>query len=93
MLAPAGRVVVCADGRSPERVVRGAAEAALCPLERLDVIPREGASPLFAVWVLARAEEGSGPLAHTRLVMRDAGGARTPEAHAMRAFFGLGAGG
>ena len=35
VLGPGGRVVVCADGRAPERVIRGAAAAGLSPRRRL----------------------------------------------------------
>ncbi len=89
VLAPGGRAVVCADGRFPERVLRGAESAALLPIARLDVFAREGAkAPLLAVWTCAR--EGEGPaIAHTRLVMRDAHGARTEEGRALRRHFGL----
>src|SRR5262249_25064253 len=53
-LSPGGRVVVCADGRSPARVTEGARAASLSPLARLDVLARSGApAPLFAVWTLA----------------------------------------
>ena len=89
VLAPGGRVVVCADGRAPERVLRGAAAAGLVPLRRLDVIPRAGAAgPLFAVWTCAR--DGAGEMAHAAVTMRDERGERTEESRAMRAFFGLG---
>src|SRR5258707_519786 len=50
VLAPEGRGVVCADGRFPGRVVRGAAAAGLAPLEPIDVFPRENVKdPLLAV--------------------------------------------
>ncbi len=89
VLADDGTVVVCADGRFPERVLDGARRAGLAPKERLDVVPREGAAlPLFAVWTLERS---AAALAHGRAVMRDASGSRTEEARAMRAFFGLSA--
>ncbi|APR86967.1 tRNA (adenine37-N(6))-methyltransferase TrmN6 [Minicystis rosea] len=93
VLAPGGRVVVCADGRMPDRVVRGAAAAGLVPLRRLDVIARQGAfGPLFSVWTCtARADEGEAcPLDHETVVMRDARGERTETSIAMRRFFGLG---
>jgi tRNA1(Val) A37 N6-methylase TrmN6 len=84
-----GLVVVCADGRAPERVLRGAAAAGLVPRRRLDVIARAGAEgPLFSVWTVARAGEGG--LVHEAVTMRDEAGERTPEARAMRTFFGLG---
>jgi tRNA1(Val) A37 N6-methylase TrmN6 len=91
VLAPDGLVVACADGRAPERVLRGARAAGLAARERLDVIPREGApSPLFSVWTLAR--EAAGEPVPSRVVMRDRQGLRTDDARAMRALFGLDAG-
>ena len=92
VLAPDGRAVVCADGRFPERVLRGAAAAGLAPRERVDVFPREGAKdPLLAVWTCARLDHDAapGPLAIDRIVMRDERGERSPVALAMRRFFGL----
>ena len=92
VLAPEGRVVVCADGRAPDRVLRGAAAAGLTPRRRLDVMARAGApGPLFSVWTCARA--GAPPdlaVEVARIVMRDAQGARTEASADMRRFFGLG---
>jgi tRNA1(Val) A37 N6-methylase TrmN6 len=88
VLAPEGCVVVCADGRAPERVTRGAAAAGLVPSRRLDLVPRAGAGPLFSVWTCAVGAPG--PLEHATLVLRGADGERTPEGSAMRRFFGLG---
>ncbi|MFT3765123.1 MAG: methyltransferase domain-containing protein [Minicystis sp.] len=92
VLAPQGRVVVCADGRMPERVIRGAASAGLAPLRRLDVIARAGAAgPLFSVWTCALAGDGEArPLDHETVTMRDAHGERTEASREMRRFFGLG---
>lgn len=91
-LAPGGRVVVCADGRAPSRVTRGAGAAGLAPLRRLDVIARASApGPLFSVWTLARAGEvAAGPIAEEAAIMRDEAGSRTPVSREMRSFFGLG---
>jgi len=90
VLAPGGRVVVCADGRAPERVIRGAAAASLAPARRLDVIAREGAAgPLFSVWTCAPAGEAR-EIEREVAVMRDARGERTEAGRAMRRFFGLG---
>jgi tRNA1(Val) A37 N6-methylase TrmN6 len=91
VLAPGGRVVVCADGRFPERVARGAASAGLSLARRLDVVARAGAAgPLFAVWTAEHAlERRDAPLEHETVVMRDERGERTPAARAMRRAFGL----
>jgi tRNA1(Val) A37 N6-methylase TrmN6 len=88
VLSPAGVVVLCSDGRRPERVVRGAASANLVPVRRLDVVPKAGRSPLFSVWTCAR--ESRAALEHTEVVMRDERGERTEESQAMRRAFGLG---
>ena len=88
VVSPAGVVVLCSDGRSPARVVRGAAAAGLSPVRRLDVVPRTGRAPLFSVWTCARAPRGA--LEHDELVMRDERGERTEASHAMRRAFGLG---
>lgn len=90
VLAPEGRVVVCADGRHPERVLRGAAACGLAPIVRRDAIARARAEvPLFSVWTLARADEPFGACVHERVVVRDESGAKTADAHAMRGCFGL----
>lgn len=88
VLATDGVVVACADGRAPERVLRGAEAAALVPVRRLDVVPRAGKAPLFSVWTCARASRG--PLDHQVLVMRDERGERTDGSLALRRTFGLG---
>lgn len=90
VVAPEGVVVLCADGRAPERVFRGAAAAELVPVRRLDVIPKAGRPPLFSVWTCARAQRGE--LDHAELIMRDERGERTEASQAMRRAFGLGDG-
>ena len=91
IVAPNGRVVVCADGRRPDRVHAGARAAGLAILARTDVIARAGAVvPLFGVWTLGPAGDGEPPEARCdRVVMRDDRGDRTADAIAMRRFFGL----
>jgi tRNA1Val (adenine37-N6)-methyltransferase len=91
VVAPDGRAVVCADGRFPDRVIRGAAAAGLAPIQRIDVFPRENVKdPLLAVWTCAPVVAvPSGPLAVERLVMRDERGERSTTALEMRRFFGL----
>ena len=90
VLAPEGRAVVCADGRFPERVIRGAAAAGLAPLQRVDVFPRVDAKdPLLAVWTCAPLDAAPGPLEAERIVMRDERGDRSLAALSMRRFFGL----
>lgn len=90
LLAPGGRGVVCCDARTPERALRGAADAGLTPLHRLDAIPREGAEALFSVWTVARREDvPATACTKDRFVARDREGQRTPAYRALRAFFDL----
>jgi tRNA1Val (adenine37-N6)-methyltransferase len=92
VLADDGRVVVCADGRHPERVLAGARAVGLLPLRRRDVFAREDAAgPLLSVWVLGWPIWGSngGELEHDRLAIRDERGAHTEASLAMRRAFGL----
>lgn len=97
VLAPEGRVVVCSDGRFPERVIRGARAAALSPLTRVDIVAREMARvPLLSIWTCRRASPMEGAAAgadaqveHEIVVMRDERGDRTEASRAMRRFFGL----
>ena len=87
VLDPGGRVVVCADGRAPERVIRGAAAAGLSLRRRLDVVPRAGRTPLFSVFT--GAPEPAEGVDHEVVVLRDASGERTEAGRSMRRFFGL----
>lgn len=87
VLAEGGVLVVCADGRKPERVYDGAALAALHARRRRDVWARpRAAHPLFSVWTLSREP---GELAHDHLACRDEHGEQTAELKALRASFGL----
>lgn len=87
VLSPDGVVVVCADGRAPQRVVCGASSAGLVPIRRLDIVPRAGRSVLFSVWTCARGSRGA--LERAEVVMRDESGERTEASQAMRRTFGL----
>ncbi len=90
VVAPGGRIVVCAGARSPERAMDGGREAGLLPLRRRDVIPRAGSAPLFGVYTFVRKEDHDGSFEHSApLVARGEGGERTPAAHELRRFFGL----
>ena len=91
-VAPGGHVVVCADGRTPERTRRAASAVGLAARAALHVVPREGADPLFTVWTLAPATPGeAGPRAHAEAthVQRDARGERTAASREVLALFGL----
>jgi tRNA1(Val) A37 N6-methylase TrmN6 len=90
VLAPGGRVVVCAGARNPERAIEGGREAGLLPVRHRDVIPRVGNPPLFGVYTFVRKEDHDGSFERTApLVARGQGGERTPAAHELRRFFGL----
>jgi tRNA1(Val) A37 N6-methylase TrmN6 len=91
VVAPKGRVVMCAGAREPERAIEGGRAAGLLPIRRRDVIPRANEKgPLFFVLTFARAEDHDGSFEHSPpLVARDEGGARTSGAHELRRFFGL----
>ncbi|HHH11113.1 MAG TPA: methyltransferase domain-containing protein [Sorangium sp.] len=90
VLAPCGRVVVCAGGGDAQRVVRGADSAGLALLRRRDVYARTGQKkPLFGVWTLAWPSDVTAALEQVTLVARDATGARSVQARALRQAFGL----
>lgn len=91
LLAEGGRAVVCADGRRPERVREGAAQAGLAIVRKRDFVPREGrVDPLFSVFTLAPAgEPGIAYEEAPAFFARTRDGARTEEYFALRAFFGL----
>lgn len=88
VVAPEGVVVLCADGRAPERVVRGAEAAGLAPTRCLDVVPRAGRAALFSVWTCARAPRAN-TIERAEVIMRDERGERTEASREMRRAFGL----
>jgi tRNA1(Val) A37 N6-methylase TrmN6 len=87
VLAPDGRFVVCAARRQHARVAAAAAACGLAVVRRLEVVPRAGKPPLFAVYLLARMPAPT--LEDPPLVVRDARGRRTPAFVAVRAAFGM----
>jgi tRNA1Val (adenine37-N6)-methyltransferase len=89
LLARAGRVVVCADARAPERVERAAHSAGLAIEGRLDALPRAHKAPLFSVFTLSAANQREGSYAPRTFVARSSDGARTDAYHALREFFGI----
>lgn len=91
LVAKDGRVVVCCDARTPERPLEGAKVAGLVPLRQREVVPRFGVRPLFTIWTFALESDANGATLEVTepLVIRDAAGERTPEARAMRTFFGV----
>jgi tRNA1Val (adenine37-N6)-methyltransferase len=92
VLAPGGTALLCADARTPERATQGAQRAGLVCVAQRDVIPRAGTKgALFSVFTLRHAADapGSDVMRIPPLVVRDAHGARTEAAHALRRFFDL----
>lgn len=91
LLAPDGWLVVCGDADAEGRVERAADELSLTIHRHDVVVPRVGRPPLFAVWSLRH----TGPNAPTvvriehTVTLRDAAGARTADARALRAFSGF----
>ncbi len=90
LLAPDGRMVVCADARTPERVQRSAAGVGLALVSRMSVVPADGKGALFDVWTLARGEGGRSAACVTEppFVARDAEGRRTETSLELLRFFG-----
>jgi tRNA1(Val) A37 N6-methylase TrmN6 len=90
VLSTRGRVVVCADARSPERVERAAAALGLCVVARCEVVAREGSKgPLFSVFTLSRQGDHATNTTITRWVARTHDGARSEAYRALRAFFAM----
>ena len=78
LLAPGGRFVMCAPAGDSQRVAAGAHGVGLRIWSRLDVIPREGKSPLLSVYVMQADDGREAAIVETALVVRDASGRRTP---------------
>lgn len=90
VLAAEGRLVVCADARSPERTEQAALRNALVVQRRIDVFPRAGRPPLFSVFCLAWPATAAQEAARVEaFVARDAAGRRTEAYHALREYFGM----
>ena len=86
LLAEKGKVVICADARKPERVLSTAEKIGLSATLRRDIVPRQGANPLFTVWTLCH-QTGEQSHQTTVHVARDEQGQRTNEANAIRSLF------
>jgi tRNA1Val (adenine37-N6)-methyltransferase len=90
VLSLSGRAVVCCDARTPERAIEGGRAVGLAWIRRRDVVPRAAhKGALFTVWTFAREDDASAPIEDAPLYARDANGARTEDAHALRRFFDL----
>lgn len=90
ILAPQGRFVVCQSSAQLQRVLDSAEAASLSVLSYREIVPKEGAAPLFTVFAMCRAGEESGPpLEEPPLVVRDATHQRTQDYLKMRADMGM----
>jgi tRNA1(Val) A37 N6-methylase TrmN6 len=89
VVAPEGVIVICGDTEADARVCDAARSVSLDVRARLDVIPREGEPALFTIWTLRRASEVAFAVERTRMVLRDAAGARTRDADLLREFSGF----
>jgi tRNA1(Val) A37 N6-methylase TrmN6 len=85
LLSPEGIFVLCAAHEQRSRILEAAAAHELAPWCQMIVIPKEGKSPLLTMAVLRRSQPQS-PSAIERpaLIVRDAGGQRTPAMQALR---------
>lgn len=81
-----GTLVVCGDARALQRTTLAASEAGLSIQSRCDVVPRAGREPLFSVWTL-RFETAE--FRAELMTLRDAAGAATSDALALREFSGI----
>lgn len=87
-LLPGGTLVLCADGRTPDRTRRAAAAAGLHIHRWLLLIPHPRKGPLLHV-VAMRAEPREGAESTADLLARDVNGKRTPQMQQVRAFFDM----
>lgn len=91
LLGEEGRLVICGDAQSKERVVGEAPRLGLRVVAWCDVIPRLGKAALFTIWTLASREAmlSGAPTEEAPIIARDEQGGRTERAHELRRFFGL----
>jgi tRNA1(Val) A37 N6-methylase TrmN6 len=89
-LADGGRLVVCADARTPERVIETAPIHGLRVVRRRDVVPRAGSKPpLFTVWTLAHERDGGTCETMVPWVVLDERGVLTRAGRELRSFVGM----
>lgn len=91
VLAPNGRIVVCADARFPQRVIGTAQSLGLTIETQLDAVPyADRKAPLFTVWTLGWSMHVPAvDWTRETFYARNADGARSPSAHSLRRFFDL----
>ncbi|MCB9662524.1 MAG: methyltransferase [Alphaproteobacteria bacterium] len=89
LLAPHGRFVFVMSARDP-RTEAAPVEAGLVVVHRLDVVFREGETPMIAVLTCARADAPDrAPRVDETLLVREASGAFSPAYAALRAGLGF----
>jgi tRNA1(Val) A37 N6-methylase TrmN6 len=96
-LAPGGRFVACAAADPPQRARAALRAAGLALVFEQPVVPRAGKPPFLTLLVATAASDdagrtgqaSAGPVVAPPLVLRDAGGHRTPEHLAIRAWTGV----
>lgn len=85
-----GRLVLCADARTPHRVEQAALQTNLVITRRIAVLPRADRPPLFTVCCLGWRATGTQQADTVEVfVARDAAGQRTEAHHALREYFGM----
>jgi tRNA1(Val) A37 N6-methylase TrmN6 len=90
VLSPHGKIVICADARTPNRVFRAAEALGLSVLTQRDVVPRAAQkASLFSVFVLCHKRAATPNREHLLWYARDTQGKRTADYHAVRSFFGM----
>jgi tRNA1(Val) A37 N6-methylase TrmN6 len=88
LLAPGGVFVACAGWLQVDRVDSDAERAGLRIDRRLDVVPRQGKTPLFSVYAMCPGPPRSAPRIDV-LVVRTASGDRSAPFRALREEMGL----
>jgi tRNA1Val (adenine37-N6)-methyltransferase len=88
-LAPGGVLVICGEARSAERVERVAPKHGVILVEAVEVVPKEGKTALFSVWVLRRSTANSATPIRRTMTLRTSRGDTTLDADALRTFSGF----
>ena len=89
IMRPHARFVACAGAAETSRVTEAAERAGLRIERRLDVIPREGKRPLFAVYAMAHGSEVGASCGEPPLVVRDRERRRTDAFRRLRETMGM----
>jgi tRNA1Val (adenine37-N6)-methyltransferase len=91
LLAPGGRFVMCAAAFQHDRVLTSARATGLEVEARVDVVPREGKTRLFAVYAMRHADDPPNATSALprELVVRDRAGRWTPAFAEVRTAMGM----